>query len=105
MIFTVSLWGSEVANSKTEIHLTNIAVEVGMQRHIYAMSILLKARVTSLRPAYATAFRKGCLTMRCDVTTIECEGNFTSLGTFHCVWNGRGCQAIMQADGGTKYSA
>ena len=31
MIFTVPLWGSEVANSKTEIHLTNTAVEVGMQ--------------------------------------------------------------------------
>ena len=41
MIFTVPLWGSEVANSKTEIHLTNTAVEVGMQRHIYAMSLLL----------------------------------------------------------------
>ena len=90
MIFTVPLWGSEVANSKTEIHLTNTAVEVGMQRDIYAMSLLLKARVT-----YATAFRKGCLTWTCDVTTIEREGDFTSLGTFHCVWNIRGCQAIM----------
>ena len=30
MIFTVPLWGSEVANSKTEIHLTNTAVEVGI---------------------------------------------------------------------------
>ena len=57
MIFTVPLWGSEVANSRTEIHLTNTAVEVGMQRHVYAMSLLLKARVTSLRQAYATAFR------------------------------------------------
>ena len=49
MIFTVPLWGSEVANSKTEIHLTNTAVEVGMQRHIYAISLLLNARVTLLR--------------------------------------------------------
>ena len=57
MIFTVPLWGSEVANSKTEIHVTNTAVDVGMQRHIYAMSLLLSARVTLLRQAYATAFR------------------------------------------------
>ena len=71
MIFTVPLWGSEVANSKTEIHLTNTAFEMGMQRHIYAMSLLLNARVTLLRQAYATAFRKGCLTWTCDVTTIE----------------------------------
>ena len=49
MIFTVPLWGSEVANSKTEIHLTNTPVEVGMQCHIYAMSLLLNARVTLLR--------------------------------------------------------
>ena len=28
MIFTVPMWGSEVANSKTEIHLTNTASEV-----------------------------------------------------------------------------
>ena len=41
MIFTLPLWSSDVANSKTEIHLTNTAVEVGMQRHIYAMSPLL----------------------------------------------------------------
>ena len=47
--FTVPLWGSEVANSKTEIHLTNTAGEVGMQCHIYAMSLLLNARVTLLR--------------------------------------------------------
>ena len=82
MIFTVPLWGSEVTNSKTEIHFTNTAVEVGMQRHIYAMSLLLNARVTLLRQAYATAFRKGCLTWKCDVTTIECEGDFTSLGIY-----------------------
>ena len=25
MIFTVSMWGSEVANSKTEIYITNTA--------------------------------------------------------------------------------
>ena len=61
MTFTVPLWGSEVANSKTEIYLTNTAVEVGMRRHIYAMSLLLNARVTLHREAYATAFRKGCL--------------------------------------------
>ena len=95
MIFTVPLWGSEVANSKTEIHLTNTSVEVGMQRHIYAMSLLLNARVTLLRQAYATSFRKGCLTWTCDVTTIEREGDFTSLGICYCVWYGRGCQAIM----------
>ena len=28
MIFTVPMWGSEVASSKTEIHLTNTASEV-----------------------------------------------------------------------------
>ena len=28
MIFTVPMWGSEVANSKTEIHLTNTPSEV-----------------------------------------------------------------------------
>ena len=49
MIFTVQLWGSEVANSKTEIHLTNTAGEVSMRCHIYAMSLLLNARVTLLR--------------------------------------------------------
>ena len=78
MIFTVPLWGSEVANC-----------------HIYAMSRLLNARVTLLRQAYATAFRKGCLTWTCNVTTIEREGDFTSLGICYCVWYGRGCQAIM----------
>ena len=52
MIFAVLLWGSEVANSKTEIHLTNTAVEVGMQRRINAMSLLLNARVTLLRGFY-----------------------------------------------------
>ena len=57
MIFTVPLWGSEVANSKTEIHLTNTAGEVGMRCHIYI----------------------------CDVTTIEREGDFTSLGICYCV--------------------
>ena len=35
MIFTVQLWGSEVANSRTEIHLTNTTGEVGMRCHIY----------------------------------------------------------------------
>ena len=49
MIFTVPLWGFEVANSKTEIHLTSTAGEVGMRCHIYAMSPLLNARVTLLR--------------------------------------------------------
>ena len=48
MIFTVPLWGSEVANSKTEIHLTNTAVEVGMQRHIYAMSLLATEYISHL---------------------------------------------------------
>ena len=28
MIFTVPMWGSEVANSKTEIHVTSTASEV-----------------------------------------------------------------------------
>ena len=28
MIFTVPMWGFEVANSKTEIHLTNTPSEV-----------------------------------------------------------------------------
>ena len=28
MVFTVPMWGSEVANSKTEIHLTNTPIEV-----------------------------------------------------------------------------
>ena len=37
MIITMSLWGSEVAKSSTEIHLTNTAFEVGMKCHIYAM--------------------------------------------------------------------
>ena len=35
MIFTVPMWGSEVANSKAEIHLTNTASEVGMRCHHY----------------------------------------------------------------------
>ena len=48
IIFTVPLWGFEVANSQTEIHLTNTAGGVGMQCHIYAMSLLI-ARVTFLR--------------------------------------------------------
>ena len=47
MIFTVPMWGSEVANFKTEIHLTNTPSEV---------------------------------TWACDVTTIEREGDFISLG-------------------------
>ena len=49
MILTVPLWGSEVANSKTDIHLTNTAGEVGMRCHIYAMLLLLNTRVTLLR--------------------------------------------------------
>ena len=53
MVFTVPLGGSEVANSKTEIHVTNTAGEVGMRCHIYAMSL-----------------------------TIEREGDFTSLGIY-----------------------
>ena len=28
MVFTVPMWGSEFANSKTEIHLTNTPIEV-----------------------------------------------------------------------------
>ena len=53
--FTVPLWGSEVANSKTEIHLTNTAGEVSMRCYI------------------------------CDVTTVEREGDYTSLDICHCV--------------------
>ena len=53
MIFTVPMWGSEVANSKTKIHITNTRSEV---------------------------------TWACDVTTIEREGYFTSLGICYCVW-------------------
>ena len=49
MVFTVPMWGSEDANSKTEIHITNTAGEVGMLCHMYAMSPLLNARVTVLR--------------------------------------------------------
>ena len=48
-IFTVPMWGAEVANSKTEVHLTNRAGEVGMRCDIYAMSPLLNARATLLR--------------------------------------------------------
>ena len=55
MTFTVPLWGSEVANSKTEILFTNTAGEVGMQCHILRI---------------------------CDVTTIEREGDFTWLGIY-----------------------
>ena len=49
MIFAVPLWGCEVANSKTDIHLTNTTGEVGVRCHIFAMSPLLNARVTLLR--------------------------------------------------------
>ena len=47
MSFTVPMWGSEVANSISEINLTKTASEV---------------------------------TWPCDVTTIERDGDFTSLG-------------------------
>ena len=54
MIFTVPMWGPEVANSsKAELHLTNTASEV-----MWA----------------------------CIVTTIEHEGDFTSLGICYWVW-------------------
>ena len=67
------MWGSEVANRKTEIHLTNTAKEV---------------------------------TSACDVNTFEREGDFTSLGIYVFLrLFGRGCQAIMQMAGGTKYPA
>ena len=60
MIFTVPMSGSEVVNSKTEIHRTNTAGEVSVRCYIYmyfhfyniyiyAMSPLLNARVTLLR--------------------------------------------------------
>ena len=49
MILTLPMWGSEVANSKTETHVTKTAGEVGMRCHIYAMSSLLNATVTLLR--------------------------------------------------------
>ena len=69
------------------------------------MSPLLNARVASTRQAYATEFGRGCLPWACDVTTIESEGDFTSLGMRYCVWYVRGCQAIISTDGGTKYPA
>ena len=53
MIFAVPMWGSEVAKSKTEIHLTNTPSEVKWA---------------------------------CDVTTIEREDDFTSLGICYFVW-------------------
>ena len=62
------MWGSEVADSKTEIHLTN---------------------------------RPGEVTWACDVTTIEREGDFTCWACATAF--GKGCQAIMQTAGGTKY--
>ena len=34
MIFAVPMWGSEVANSKTEIHLTNTPSEVTWACHV-----------------------------------------------------------------------
>ena len=49
LIFAVPMCGSEVAKSKTEIHLINTPSEV---------------------------------TCACDVTTIECEGDFTLLGIY-----------------------
>ena len=52
-IFNVPMWSSEVANFKTEIHLTNAASEV---------------------------------TWACHVTTIEREGDFTSLVICYCFW-------------------
>ena len=57
--FHVPLWGSEVATSKTEMHLTNTAGEVGMRCHI--------------------------LRSICDDTIIEREGDFTSLSICYCV--------------------
>ena len=38
IIFILPMWGSEVANSDTEIHLANTSGEVGMRCHTYAMS-------------------------------------------------------------------
>ena len=65
IICTVPMWGPEVANSKTEIHLTDIASE---------------------------------MMWACNVTTIELEGDFTSLA--HATAFSRGCQAIIQTAGG-----
>ena len=78
MISTLPMWGSEVANSKTEINLTNTAGEVGMRCHIYAMSPLMNARVTLLRQAYATVFRRGCLTWACNGLVVW----FTAILTY-----------------------
>ena len=39
MIFTVPVWGSEVANSKTKIHITNTASEVMWLIHIITIEI------------------------------------------------------------------
>ena len=48
MVFTVPMWGSEVANCETDIHRTNTTTSEVM--------------------------------LACNVTTIEHEGDFTSLG-------------------------
>ena len=70
MILAVPMWGSEVANCKTEIRLTNTPSEV---------------------------------TWACDVTTIERKGDLLCQACATAF--GRGCQAIMQTAGGTKYPA
>ena len=57
MIFTVPMWGSEVANYKTEIHLTNTTSVVMRPCNVNSIE---HERVTLLREAYATAFGRGC---------------------------------------------
>ena len=58
MIFTVPIWGSDVANSNTEIHLTNTLSEA-------------EIHLTNTPSE---------VTWECDVTTITREGDFTLSG-------------------------
>ena len=71
-IFAVPMWGFEVTNCKTTIHVTNTDDEV---------------------------------TWICYVTTTEREGDFITPFKAYVTALGRGCQAITQMAGGTKYPA
>ena len=59
MIFTVPMRGSEVVNSKTEIHTTK--------------SIISQNATNEVVRAF-------------NITTIEHEGDFVLLGICYCVW-------------------
>ena len=82
MIFTLPIWGSKVDNSITEIHHTNTAGQVCMRCHICVMLPLLNARVTLLRQAYATAFRRGRLKGACDGSAVWFTAILTHLPVF-----------------------